>query len=191
MNRCRACDSILPAARKIRAIAKGQSSVDLMDRTAGNHPDWMVVKPFVTQASNCILPTYVVAAYVEYVATLPGISTYGHISLQRCGEAYSRTQRSGYTTACTRKTLLILRWLRHDNYATPGYPGFDPATAPNDGQGFDKDLGGNELPNAPPFTVSMSARIYHATHDGLGRYAARRLLLAGLFLGARLQRQSV
>ena len=33
-----------------------------MDRTAGNHPDWMVVKPFVTQASNCILPAYVVAA---------------------------------------------------------------------------------------------------------------------------------
>src|SRR6185437_106098 len=34
------------------AVAKGQSAVDLMDRTAGN-PNWVVVKPFVTEASNC------------------------------------------------------------------------------------------------------------------------------------------
>ncbi len=41
-------------------IDNGQSAVDLMDRTAGI-PGWMVVKPFVTEASNCILPDYVVA----------------------------------------------------------------------------------------------------------------------------------
>jgi iron complex outermembrane receptor protein len=60
----------------------------------------------------------------------------------------------------------------------PGYPGFDPRAgtpgdpytgqntynghdygpAPNDGQGFAKDLSGNELPNAPPFTVSFGAQ---------------------------------
>src|SRR6185437_2210854 len=58
-----------------------------------------------------------------------------------------------------------------------GYPGFDPLAgtasdpyvgqntfdghdygpAPNNGEGFAKDLGGNKLPNAPPFTVSFSA----------------------------------
>src|SRR6185437_1976521 len=38
-----------------------------------------------------------------------------------------------------------------------GYAGFDPATAPNGGQGFDKDLSGNKLPNAPPFTLSGGA----------------------------------
>ena len=43
------------------ALAKGSQSIDLIDRTAGN-PDWIVVKPFPTLASNCILPTYVVAA---------------------------------------------------------------------------------------------------------------------------------
>ena len=37
-----------------------------------------------------------------------------------------------------------------------GYAGFNPAAAPNNGEGWAKDLGGNELPNAPPFTVSMS-----------------------------------
>ncbi len=31
-------------------LANGSHSVDLMDRTAGNS-DWMVVKPFITQAS--------------------------------------------------------------------------------------------------------------------------------------------
>ena len=30
------------------ALAKGSQAIDLMDRTAGN-PDWIVVKPFVTQ----------------------------------------------------------------------------------------------------------------------------------------------
>ncbi|HEY5239089.1 MAG TPA: TonB-dependent receptor, partial [Rhizomicrobium sp.] len=37
------------------ALARGSHSVDLMDRTAGN-PGWIVMKPFITQASNCILP---------------------------------------------------------------------------------------------------------------------------------------
>ncbi len=40
----------------------------------------------------------------------------------------------------------------------PGYAGFDPATAPNGGQGLDKDLSGNKLPNAPPFTLSAGAQ---------------------------------
>ncbi len=42
-------------------LAKGTQAIDLIDRTAGNS-NWVVVKPFVTQASNCILPTYVIAA---------------------------------------------------------------------------------------------------------------------------------
>ncbi len=36
--------------------------------------------------------------------------------------------------------------------------GFDPSTAPNNGEGFDKDLSGNQLPNAPPLTVSFGAQ---------------------------------
>ena len=49
-------------------IDNGQSAIDLMDRTAGM-PGWMVVKPFATQASNCILPDYVVAALLEEQVT--------------------------------------------------------------------------------------------------------------------------
>ena len=48
-------------------INNGQSSIDLMDRTAG-HTGWMVMKPFVSEASNCILPDYVVYALL----TQPG-----------------------------------------------------------------------------------------------------------------------
>ncbi len=63
------------------AVAKGQSAIDLMDRTAGN-PDWIVVKPYPTQASNCILPTYVVAAILQ-------AGENGFILAEACGVAYS------------------------------------------------------------------------------------------------------
>ncbi len=43
--------------------AGGDSGIDLMDRTAGM--PWMIVKPFPTQASNCVLPDYVVAAILQ------------------------------------------------------------------------------------------------------------------------------
>jgi hypothetical protein len=45
----------------------------------------------------------------------------------------------------------------YSNGTTFTYNGFDPSTAPNGGNGFAKNLSGNELPNAPPFTVSFSA----------------------------------
>jgi iron complex outermembrane recepter protein len=39
-----------------------------------------------------------------------------------------------------------------------GYAGFDPSMpAINNGQGFDKNLSGNQLPSAPHFTVALSA----------------------------------
>ena len=41
-----------------------------------------------------------------------------------------------------------------------GYIGFDPTANPatNNGEGFAKNLGGDRLPNAPPFTVSFGAQ---------------------------------
>ncbi len=44
------------------------------------------------------------------------------------------------------------------DFPRSGYAGFDPTTAPNGGQGIDKDLSGNKLPNAPPFTLSAGAQ---------------------------------
>jgi outer membrane receptor protein involved in Fe transport len=141
------------------AVAKGEKSVDLMDRTdAANHPDWIVVKPWVTQASNCILPAYVLETSLRYGGDQsPDNYGAGAIS-QACTTAYNQhydpITRLPYTENPTQ--------LFSDGTLHPvdlgNYPGFDPLTAPNNGEGFDKDLSGNELPNAPPFTVSAGAQ---------------------------------
>ncbi|HEY5237215.1 MAG TPA: TonB-dependent receptor [Rhizomicrobium sp.] len=149
--------------------ARGSKSVDLMDRTAGN-PNWMVMKPFIDQASNCILPVYVVAAMLNQ--GIPLVDPVWHSVDEvpfACGSAYNSHH----------DPLTDLPYMQNPtaskNFAQPppGYPGFDPLSVdsnapanvngglgltPNNGQGFDKDLSGKELPNAPPFTVSAGAQ---------------------------------
>jgi iron complex outermembrane receptor protein len=129
-------------------IDNGQSSIDLIDRTdSGNHPDWMLVKPFVSQTSNCILPAYVVAALVYEVN---GVSGGDAQAVSRaCDYAYNQhlDPVTGQPYAANPTGFGI----------KAGYPGFDPTTAPNKGEGWAKNLGGNELPNAPHFTTSLSA----------------------------------
>ncbi len=134
------------------AIAQGQSAVDLIDRTAGT-PGWVIVKPFVNEASNCIFPTYV-AAIID-----GGSPNFGGNVTSYCSEAYllhndpvtglPYTPNPTVTNPQNGYGLTII---------PPGYPGFDPSTAPNDGTGFSKNLGGNSLPNAPPYTVSFGAQ---------------------------------
>jgi outer membrane receptor protein involved in Fe transport len=139
-------------------IDNGQSSIDLMDRAdVANHPDWMVVKPFVTQASNCILPVYVVAAILK--ARPPGQGNGDGSIPGACTNAY----QDGLDPVTlepfkTSGPPIFPTDYRFGNIFDPGaYAGFDPSSAPNNGEGFAKNLGGNELPNAPPFTVSISA----------------------------------
>jgi len=147
-------------------IDNGQSSIDLMDRTAGN-PDWIVVRPYPTQASNCILPTYVVAAFLQETTYAGNADV---MLAEACGTAYNNG-----TDPITDSTYVAYPTMRGtndiDGYPDPvppaGYPGFDPVDpnatnngagpAPNKGEGFAKNLGGNELPNAPHFTTSLSA----------------------------------
>ena len=125
-------------------LADGSSSVDLMDRTAGQS-GWVVMKPFVTQSSNCIFPAYVVAALIQ-----PYSQGYeGNSAVSACGDypiGIDPVTQQPYDPS----TSLDMQNGVH-------YTGFDPATAPNGGAGFSKDLSGNDLPNAPPFTVSLSA----------------------------------
>jgi len=128
-------------------LDNGDKAVDLMDRTAGQ-PGWMVVKPFLTQTSNCILPSSVVNQMISGwraqfggnnstpISDGGGAYDLGPLS-QACFWAYNMGQDPGA------------------NFDIP--TGFDPSTAPNNGQGFYKDLSGNQLPNAPHFTVSASA----------------------------------
>ncbi len=140
-------------------IDDNQYAIDLMDRTAG-HSGWLIVKPYPTMTSNCILPTYVVNE------TLAGLAN-GLAS--SCVLAY--TLEEDPVTAAP-----------YQLDPSPGYygayPGFDPlagndpsdpytgqntyngvnyGAAPNNGEGFAKNIGGNQLPNAPHFTTSLSA----------------------------------
>ena len=153
-------------------IADGSKAVDLMDRTdIANHPDWMVIKPAATLASNCVVPLYLVGfilrntsegnrgspisgmcgAYATHVDPITGFPyTPNPTGFDSGGNALSPTYDGypGYDPAA----------------GTPGdpytgqnsYNGHDYGPAPNNGAGFDKDVGGNELPNAPRFTVSAS-----------------------------------
>jgi outer membrane receptor protein involved in Fe transport len=122
-------------------IDSGQSAIDLMDRTAG-HAGWLVVKPFPTQTSNCILPTYVMN---ESLAG-PSVGVSG--PPQMCLFAYAYGD----------DPVTIAPYTPNPNpTGFPGYIGFDPASAPNHGEGFAKDVGGNQLPNTPHFNTSISA----------------------------------
>jgi outer membrane receptor protein involved in Fe transport len=146
-------------------IADGESAVDLIDRTAGV-PGWVVYKPFITQSSNCVLPEYVVAAMIEGWFQ----NSQGNQAASACEYAYTQhvdpLTLEPYVPNPTSNNGAILSRI------TGGYAGYDPLSVdpnapqdvnnglgllPNNGNGFAKDLSGNELPNAPRFTVSASA----------------------------------
>jgi len=147
-------------------VADGTKAVDLMDRTAGNS-NWVLVKPFATQASNCVLPTYVIAYFItsgsEYgIPNACGVAYNNHLDPITVG------QYTAYPTGVTIQGREIVpgSYPGFDPLAgTPGHPytgqntwdGIDYGPAPNNGEGFSKDLSGNELPNAPHFTTSFTA----------------------------------
>jgi len=157
-------------------LAKGSRAIDLMDRAdAANHSDWLVVKPFATQASNCVLPTYVVAALLQ------SYNGQGNQAVSACETAYNAqldpviqgTYHAAWGGAADPASGLVpgqsyyslFNGVTTTNYGYPAtlasgasYYGYNPATAPNNGEGFTKDLGGNELPNAPPFTATLGAQ---------------------------------
>jgi len=122
------------------SVNKGQSAIDLMDRTAGT-PGWLVVKPFPTETSNCILPASVIKKLLQ---TDDAPSLFGLGLSGMCDAAY--TPGVGFTSYFQSEDLAVIH-----------ASGFDPTTAPNNGEGFTKDLSGNQLPNAPHFTTSLGA----------------------------------
>ena len=134
-------------------LASGSQAIDLMDRTAG-HSDWVVVKPSIFSISNCILPQYVVAELVEAAIVNSGSS--GGSSFFNGGQ-YISSLYDGYACEAAYN-------FHQDPIVQEGLTGlvpasdFDPSTAPNNGEGFDKNLTGHQLPNAPPYTVSFGAQ---------------------------------
>jgi len=119
-------------------IAKGEQSIDVMNRTQGND-DWMVIKPVPQLASNCIAPKAVVEKVVNsFIFTNENALSYiGPL----CGGSYLGNYKPGGLNSLLTGVV------------------YDPATdAPNQGRGFYADLGGNELPNAPHWTFNIGAQ---------------------------------
>jgi iron complex outermembrane recepter protein len=117
------------------SVNKGQSAIDLIDRTAG-HSDWVVVKPYITETSNCIFPAATIRQAIEH-SQMNGGSFF--LTGLLC-DAYNPSLDPAISHAIMNLT---------------GIAGYDISIAPNNGEGFAKDLGGNKLPNTPPYTLSF------------------------------------
>jgi outer membrane receptor protein involved in Fe transport len=160
-------------------IGDHEQAIDLMDRTAGD-PAWTLVRPFPTYASSCIIPSWLV------VGNAPGNGR-GNPQLVLLGSGPGggatacELAYSAGNDPVTRNPFELFPDVNFThtgpiNYAAwstdpamyPGwptgvplgsgpYPGWDPTTAPNGGEGIMKPLGGNDLPNAPEWTATITA----------------------------------
>ena len=153
----------------------GELAIDLMDRTAGD-PNWVTVRPFPTAPSNCIFP---LALYTHH-GLLPQGPGEDPIDLgpgNPSGSIFDMGETGGNVAGagCERAYRDGNDPVTNAPYASPPpggypaglgqtflwgpqgtYPGWNPAWAPNNGEGFFKNLGGNPLPNAPDFTATLS-----------------------------------
>jgi len=123
-------------------IGEGAGSIDLMDRTAGN-PDYVLLKPFVTQPSNCVFPKASAERALDLSAA-QGQQNVDSVLIFLCpggffGDVFSQLAVGDLFTGTGRT--------REEYLAET-----------NGGAGFEKDLEGNELPNAPHWTVSLGAQ---------------------------------
>jgi iron complex outermembrane receptor protein len=146
------------------AAAGGDTGIDLMNRTAGM-PGWMVMKPFPTQASNCILPDYVVAALLneaEYLNQVNGNNEgpgayVCEVAYQHDLDPVTGLPYAPNPTGMSANIMnLVGQGISTSAPIPANYPGFNPLTpAYNNGEGFLENLAHHALPNAPPFTVSL------------------------------------
>jgi outer membrane receptor protein involved in Fe transport len=116
-------------------IKDGETSIDIMNRTAGD-PRYIVVKPWIQLPSNCVVPVSV-------------------------AEQYPTGRGGGWTDLCGGiiGTDTLFNW--------SDYPEL------NGGAGIKQDLGGNELPNAPHWTINLGAQYGHEILDGSWRATVR------------------
>ncbi|HEX6860997.1 MAG TPA: TonB-dependent receptor [Caulobacteraceae bacterium] len=153
-------------------VADGMQAVDVMDRTAGM-PGWVLARPFPTFPSNCILPAWLFLGNTSAPGNpeLVNLGSRGGGGPGGCEYAYVLGEdppslgHNGIInyTAYSTDPADFPGWPTDPVTGEPlpitdrTYPGWDPSTAPNNGEGFFKDLSGNELPNAPHFTATITA----------------------------------
>jgi outer membrane receptor protein involved in Fe transport len=119
-------------------IGDGERSIDIMNRTQGD-PNYTLVKPWLQLPSNCVVPTHVAE---DFLQASPYVGGYWQICRGIGG-------------------------LLGDPLGTPvpndvdfGGTDYNVANYPelNGGAGLFADLSGNELPNAPHWTVNIGAQ---------------------------------
>ncbi|SBV34529.1 TonB-dependent receptor [uncultured Sphingopyxis sp.] len=116
-------------------IGEGEKSIDPMNRNLGN-PDYTVFKPWVQLPSNCVVPTHIAEGWLN-------MSQGFQYAANVCGGI--RGLVGGLFGARVLDPLTGQR--------------YDPANYPelNGGAGLYTELGGNELPNSPHWTVNLGA----------------------------------
>ncbi|HYG25459.1 MAG TPA: TonB-dependent receptor, partial [Caulobacteraceae bacterium] len=121
-------------------IAEGETSIDIMNRTQSN-PDYVLAKSWLQLPSNCVLPRVVVEQYLQ---TTPNIINGQY--WQMCG-GLGGLLGAPNIFAPPRDPNFGLAFYDVDNYPEL-----------NGGAGIMADLGGNELPNAPHWTMNVGAQ---------------------------------
>ncbi|HEX6858808.1 MAG TPA: TonB-dependent receptor [Caulobacteraceae bacterium] len=165
-------------------VADGEQAIDVMDRTAGDE-NWVLHKPFPTFPSNCVLPAWLMVGFPNGQSgssttnpSLVNVGGSGGGNPGGCEQAYLIGEDPGlagaiydYYLPTTRMNINYAAWSTdiadypcwplNSIPTTPiTYPGVDPeclAALSNNGEGFYKDLGGKELPNAPHMTATLTA----------------------------------
>ncbi len=160
-------------------VADGEQAIDIMDRTAG-HDAWTVYRPFPSIPSNCVLPKWLFVGHRTFGGPYPNpelvnVGGRGGGNPGGCELAYvlgidpaTNATFTPYPGSYLREEVDYPSW--STNLADyPGwptdtpitvtdYPGWDPTIdyGNNHGEGFFKDLSGNELPNAPHYTATLT-----------------------------------
>lgn len=137
-------------------IAAGSQSIDVMNRTQGNE-DWLVLRPWLQVPSNCIAPKAIVelilanpVAIENALASLcPGSNRAGRWdpAVPGAGSLFYETYGVMYNPLAP-----------YNPNGMEIVDGRFVSGAPNGGRGFSADLEGNELPNAPRFTLNVGAQ---------------------------------
>ncbi|HEX5775129.1 MAG TPA: TonB-dependent receptor [Caulobacteraceae bacterium] len=122
-------------------IADGESSIDIMNRTQGND-DYVLVKPWVQLPSNCVVPVGVAERYLN---TQSALGSYWTI----CGGVRGFLALTPFT---------LIDPSTGQPYDVSLYDGTNGRADLNGGAGIRDDLGGNELPNAPHWTMNLGAQ---------------------------------
>ena len=129
-------------------IADGETSIDIINRTQGD-PGYVLVKPWSQLPSNCIIPVHV----AENWAATTGGNGYMAGAQKFCGGL------GGFLAIATPTDDAIdpMTGEQWDPLAVNGdgnllYPEI------NGGAGLLADLGGNELPQSPNFTVTVGGQ---------------------------------